>query len=80
MFYREMNDNQRRIFINAVQLYDAFAAALHKNRSYKGGMHWKKAKDREYLFRSHDRYGYGKSLGPRSPETEKILVKQPGRS
>jgi len=36
-------------------------------------MHWKKAKGREYLFRSRDRYGYGKSLGPRSPETEKIL-------
>ena len=37
-------------------------------------MHWKKAKSREYLFRSHDRYGYGKSLGLRSPETEKILA------
>ena len=74
MFYSEMNDNQRRIFIDTVQLYDAFRSALHKNRSYKGGMHWKKAKGRKYLFRSHDRYGYGKSLGPRSPETEKILV------
>lgn len=25
MFYREINDNQRRVFIDAVQLYDAFA-------------------------------------------------------
>jgi hypothetical protein len=74
MIYREMTDNQRRVFIDTVQLYDAFTATLHKNRSYKGGMHWKKAKGREYLFRSHDRYGYGKSLGPRSPETEKILA------
>jgi len=74
MFYSEMNDNQRRVFIDTVQLYDAFRSALHKNRSYKGGMHWKKAKGREYLFRSHDRYGYGKSLGPRSSETEKILA------
>jgi hypothetical protein len=74
MIYREMTDNQRRVFIDTVQLYDAFAATLYKNRSYKGGMHWKKAKAREYLFRSHDRYGYGKSLGPRSPETEKILA------
>ena len=74
MFYREMNDNQRRVFIDTVQLYDSFGAELQKNRSYKGGMHWKKAKGREYLFRSHDRYGYGKSLGPRSPETEKILA------
>lgn len=73
MFYREMNDNQRRVFIDTVQLYDAYST-LQKNRSCKGGMHWKKAKGREYLFRSHDRYGYGKSLGLRSPQTEKILA------
>jgi len=74
MLYREMNDNQRRVFIDTVQLYEALGAALQKNRSCKGGMHWKKAKGREYLFRSLDRYGYGKSLGPRSQETEKILA------
>jgi hypothetical protein len=73
MIFNELNDNQRRIFIDAVQLYEAFMAAYHKSRSYRGGMHWKKAKGRKYLFRSRDRYGYGKSLGPRSPETEKIL-------
>jgi hypothetical protein len=37
-------------------------------------MHWKKAKGRQYLFKTRDRYGYGKSLGPRSAETEKILA------
>ena len=37
-------------------------------------MHWEKTKGREYLFRSRDRFGYGKSLGPRSSETEKILA------
>jgi hypothetical protein len=74
MFYRQMNDNQRRVFIDTVQLYEALGAAIQKTRSYKGGMHWKKAKGREYLFRSLDRYGYGKSLGPRSQETEKILA------
>jgi hypothetical protein len=37
-------------------------------------MHWKKAKGRQYLFKTRDRYGYGKSLGPRSIETEKILA------
>jgi hypothetical protein len=36
-------------------------------------MHWKKAKGRQYLFKTRDRYGYGESLGPRSAETEKIL-------
>jgi len=70
----DMSANQRRIFIDAVQLYDAYIDAFRENRSYRGGMHWKKSKGREYLFRSRDRYGYGKSLGPRNPETEKTLA------
>ena len=74
MIFKEMTDNQRRVFIDTIQLYEAFVAAFNKNRSYRGGMHWKKSKGREYLFRSRDRFGYGKSLGPRSPETEKILA------
>jgi len=73
MIFKEMSDNQRRVYIDTAQLYEAFMAAYRKSRAYRGGMHWKKAKGREYLFRSRDRYGYGKSLGPRSPETEKIL-------
>lgn len=73
MFFKEMTDNQRRVHIDTVQLYDAFMDAYQKGRSYAGGMHWKKSKGREYLFRTRDRYGYGKSLGLRSAETEKIL-------
>lgn len=70
---KEWSDNQRRIFIDAVQLYEVFIDAFRESRSYRGGMHWKKSKGKDYLFRSTDRLGYGKSLGPRSPETEKIL-------
>ncbi|MDX2501789.1 MAG: GSU2403 family nucleotidyltransferase fold protein [Deltaproteobacteria bacterium] len=73
MDFKEMSDNQRRVYIDTAQLYEAYLSAYHKGRAYRGGMHWKKAKGREYLFRSRDRYGYGKSLGPRSQETEKIL-------
>ena len=73
MIFKEMSDNQRRVYIDTAQLYEAFMAAYHKSRAYRGGMQWKKAKGREYLFRSRDRYGYGKSLGLRSLETEKIL-------
>jgi hypothetical protein len=69
----EMNDTQRRVFIDAVQLYQAFAQLFGESRSYRGGMHWKKAKGKQYLFRSKDRYGYGNSLGPRSEQTEQIL-------
>ena len=35
MYYIEMNNNQRRVFIDTVQLYNAFRDAFHKNRSYK---------------------------------------------
>jgi hypothetical protein len=68
----ELSDNQRRIFIDTTQLHEAFVDAFSKSRTYRGGMHWKKAKGREYLFRSLDRHGYGKSLGPRSSETEAV--------
>ena len=66
----EMNDDQRRIYIDAAQLHEAYMDAFTKNLVYRGGMHWKKVKGKEYLFRSLNRYGYGKSLGPRSEETE----------
>lgn len=66
----EYNENQRRIFIDSIQLYDAYIDAYHKSRAYRGGMHWKKVKGHEYLFKTIDRFGNGKSLGPRSKETE----------
>ena len=69
----EMSANQRRIFIEAVQLYEAYIVAYRDNRTYRGGMQWKKSKGREYLFRSRDRFGYGQSMGPRTPELEKVL-------
>lgn len=69
----EMSANQRRIFIDAVQLYGAYISAFRDNRTYRGGMHWKKSKGREYLFRSRDRFGYGQSMGRRTPELEKVL-------
>ena len=69
--FNKMTDNQRRVFIDTEQLYEVYMNTFRKSRSYRGGMHWKKSRGREYLFRTYDRYGYGKSLGPRSPETEK---------
>ncbi len=74
MILKEWTDNQRRTFIDTVQVYEAFAEAFRKSRSWQGGMHWKKSKGRDYLFRSLNRLGNGKSLGPRSPETEKIIA------
>ncbi|MCF8052667.1 MAG: nucleotidyltransferase domain-containing protein [Desulfobacterales bacterium] len=68
----EMTDEQRRIYLDTAQLHEAYMDAFFKSRSYRGGMHWKKAKGKKYLFRSLDRHGYGKSLGPSSQETEAI--------
>jgi hypothetical protein len=73
IFFKEITDNQRRVFIDTMQLYESFMDTFQKSRSYTGGMHWKKSKGRDYLFRTQDRYGYGKSLGLHSPKTEKIL-------
>ena len=72
VIFHEMSTEQRRIFIDTGQLYHTYQAALVTSESYKGGMHWKKAKGREYLFKTTDRFGNGKSLGLRSPKTEKI--------
>lgn len=68
----ELNNDQRRIFIDTAQLHEAYMDAFTKSRTYRGGMHWKKAKGKQYLFRSLDRHGCGRSLGVRSKETEKI--------
>lgn len=70
----EMNDEQRRIYIDTAQLHEAYVDAYTKSSGYRGGMHWKKAKGKDYLFRSLDRYGYGKSLGARSKDTENIYL------
>jgi hypothetical protein len=74
MVYTELSDNQRRVYIDTSQIYEAFIDAFRKSQSYSGGMHWKKAKGKEYLFKSRDRYGYGVSLGSRTSKTEKILA------
>jgi len=70
----EMNDNQRRVYLDTVQLHEAYMDAFVKSQAYRGGMHWKRAKGKEYLFRSLDRFGYGKSLGPRCRETESTYL------
>lgn len=70
--YQILDAEQRRMLTNIRQQYAALREVQAERDHYKGGMHWKRAKGREYLFRSRDRRGYGKSLGPRSTETERI--------
>ena len=71
-----LTENQRRVYIDTCQVYEAFIVAQDSMQSFKGGMHWKKSKGREYLFRSTDRKGNGKSLGPRNKENEAALKVQ----
>jgi len=71
--YRELSSEQLRTAVDTQQLFEAWAEAFERARSFRGGMHWKTAAGKQYLFRTRDRRGYGKSLGPRSPETERTL-------
>lgn len=75
----EMSSEQRQIYINTAQLHEAYINVFVQKNTYSGGMHWKKSKNKAYLFRTRDRYGNGHSLGPRSPETEKIFKDFHGR-
>jgi hypothetical protein len=71
MALSELNDEQRREFVDMQQLFEGWRIADQEFRhSYKGRMRWKKISGKEYLY--HVRGGIEKSLGPLSPETEKI--------
>lgn len=66
--------NQQRLHqVNTEQLFDNYRSALSHATSYTYGMRWKTVRNTEYLFRDRDRRGNGKSLGPRSAETEALL-------
>jgi len=71
--YRELSSEQLKTVVDTQQLFDAWAEALQRARSFRGSMHWKTASGKQYLFRARDRRGYGKSLGPRNAATERTL-------
>ena len=70
----ELNEEQRRVLVDAWQLWEAFLELKREEQSLKGGLTWKRVKGKEYLVRLLDSMGNMKSLGPRSPETEKIYA------
>jgi hypothetical protein len=71
--YRLLSETQLKQQIDAEQTYVAWRDASAKALNFVGGMHWKQVAGKEYLYRSLDRHGRAKSLGPRSAETENIL-------
>jgi hypothetical protein len=72
--FTEFTPNQRQAYQDAAATYQAFLAAWRQNRAWRGGMHWKRIRGREYLYRYRDRFGHGESLGPRSEHTEQIFA------
>lgn len=74
----EVNSDQRRELVNTRQRFDAWRQARLKLDSFRGSMNWVMRREKEYLLRGYydERSGVRrqKSLGLRSPETERIKV------
>jgi hypothetical protein len=69
----ELNNDQRREFVNTQQRYSAWRAARSRLSETRGSMVWQTKKGADYLMRSYyDKSGERKqrSLGVRSQETE----------
>lgn len=71
---KPLSNQQRLHQVNAEQLFENYRAALGHASTYTYGMRWKTVRNTDYLFRDRDRRGNGKSLGPRSTETEALLA------
>ncbi len=70
--WRELGAEQRRITIDAIQLYQHYLELSGQIAELRGGMFWKTVNGRQYLVRSLDRQGHIRSLGLRSRRTEAV--------
>jgi hypothetical protein len=67
----ELNADQRRRLVDATQVFEAWRGADREFRhSYRGALRWKTINGTQYLYRTFGKIG--NSLGPRSPELEKV--------
>lgn len=73
MSFRELSAEQRRIAVDAIQLYQHFLELHHEYQEFRGGLSWKKIGSKQYLIKTLDREGHQHSLGPRSTKTEQLL-------
>jgi len=71
----ELTPGQRQTYRTAVEIYQSYLEARSQSRAFKGGMHWKKIRGRQYLYRYRDRLGHGESLGPRGEETAQLFIR-----
>lgn len=70
--YAELTNAQSKAVLDAEQLFSAYKDTSSQLAEYRGGMHWKTVKGREYLYKTLDRNGNAKSIGARSLESEAI--------
>lgn len=68
----KINDEQLRVLANLASAYDAWMEAERQLPAAKPWLAWRKVGGREYLYELRNRSGYGRSLGVRSDETEKL--------
>ena len=69
-----LSEQQRLFYVETTQLYEAWRDARRQAEVHKYGMKWVTAKGRQYLVKLTNARGNGKSLGPRTPETEALLA------
>jgi hypothetical protein len=70
---KELTAEQRRIAVEAAQLYEHLLELDAERQSLRGGLYWKTVAGREYLVRTTGPHRGNRSLGPRSPETEQAF-------
>lgn len=71
--FRVFTPTQEETLDRTIQAFRDYLDTLKACLAYRGGIHWKKIKGREYLYKYRDRFGHGESLGPRSPATERLF-------
>ncbi|WP_395795299.1 GSU2403 family nucleotidyltransferase fold protein [Aquimonas sp.] len=64
------DDTQLRALIDLRDAYDATLSLWRVSDRHAGRMSWKTISGRDYLYHVHGDAGVGRSLGPRSPDTE----------
>ena len=70
MFFSELRNEQIRVAINLEQAFEGLLEAkLRHENHYTGSMSWKQSKGKSYLY--FKKKGIWKSIGPKTPETER---------
>ncbi|MEE9588793.1 MAG: GSU2403 family nucleotidyltransferase fold protein [Hyphomicrobiaceae bacterium] len=76
--FKELDGDQIRVQTNATQTFEGWREVNHVFRhSYQGRMNWSRVNETQYLYRINGTVR--KSLGPRSPETERIKEEYVGQ-